>query len=60
MRYSLKTLKQLFKDLKEKHGLPYTPKASLIKNYCTVQEVHVIDPVTQKRGDGYKILSFLN
>ena len=58
-RYSLKELKQIFRILKEKYGLPYTPKASLIKNYCTVQDVHVVDPVTKKRGDGYKILSFL-
>ena len=58
-RYSLKELKQIFRILKEKYGLPYTPKASLIKNYCIVKDVHVVDPVTQKRGDGYKILSFL-
>ena len=58
--YSLRYLKNLFREIKEKYGLPFTPKAVLLKNYCNVLETHVQDSETNKRSQGYTILSFLN
>lgn len=57
--YSLRYLKNLFREIKEKFGLPFTPKAVLLKNYCNVLETHVQDLEVNKRIQGYTILSFL-
>ena len=58
--YSLRYLKNLLKDIKEKYGFPFTPKAVLLKNYCEVEETHVIDLEINKRSQGYKIISWKN
>lgn len=58
--YSLRYLKNLLKDIKEKYGFPFTPKAVLLKNYCEGEETHVIDQEINKRSQGYKIISWKN
>lgn len=59
-KYSKREIKEIFKQIKEKRGLPIVPKSVLINDYYNTCPSKVTDPETNKYAIGYKILSFLD
>lgn len=59
-KYSKREVKKIFKQIKDKYGLPIVPKSVLINDYYNTCPSKVTDPETNKYAIGYKILSFLD
>jgi hypothetical protein len=56
-KYSLKTIKEILKDLYSEFSINKVAKASDILEYFVVKEVSLVDPITGKRLRGYQLIS---